>query len=48
MEKLKEFDVLAGFNINKQKTKLLTKIVKVQDQIELMNKTDFKVEKKVK
>lgn len=37
MEKLKELGVLAGFKINKQETKILTKIMKVQNQIELMN-----------
>lgn len=48
MKKLKEFGVVAGFKINKQKTKLVTKNMDQNNQLELMNKTDFKVEKKVK
>lgn len=44
MLKLKEFESLAGFKIiRKQKT--LTKNMNVQDQLGLINKTDFKVEK---
>lgn len=40
---LKEVGSLADFKINKQKTTM-----KLKDQIKLMNKMDFKIEKKVK
>nr|GEZ82414.1 hypothetical protein [Tanacetum cinerariifolium] len=48
MNKLKEFGSFAGFKVNKQKTKIVTKNMKTQDQLKLMNKTGFQVEKKVK
>lgn len=38
MGKLKEFGVLVGFKINKQKTKMLTKYMKIEDETDLMNK----------
>lgn len=43
--KLNEFDPLAGFNMNKQKTRILTKNVKIEGGTELMNKIRFKIEK---
>ncbi|XP_061495705.1 calcyphosin-2 isoform X3 [Rhineura floridana] len=48
MDKLKEFGPLAGFKINNQKTKMLVKKLTLREQKELMDKTDFTIEKKLK
>lgn len=38
MARLTEFDALVGFNINKQKLKIVMKNMKIQGKAELMNK----------
>lgn len=47
MDKLKDSGALAGFKIHKQKIKMLTKNAKRKEKKKLMNKLDFKIEKKV-
>lgn len=41
MEKWKDFDVVAGFNINNQKTKIFVKNMTLQDQDVSMKKIWF-------
>lgn len=47
MKKLKDFGPVAGFKINKQKTKNNFKNSGQKEQLELINKTGFKTEKRV-
>lgn len=40
--------MLVGFKINNLNTKMLTKNMKLEDQIKLMEKISFQIEKKIK
>ena len=42
--KLKEFGAVAGFKVNKQKTKMLTKNMSSQEQIKLTKTRVFQIE----
>lgn len=48
MGTLKQFHALPDVKINKQKKKMLKRNMKTQEQIKLMTKMVFKVEKKIK
>lgn len=45
---MKEFGHLSGFNINKEKTKLMVKNLDIQEKAELENETGPKVTNKAK